>query len=106
VSAIGIDRRQVLSHRSIFHGQRWQYHRSLVGLCRLPHLVTLLRLADLIGKFLDRPKVGGSRARQCRTAPRRQTGSTLVARVQRGQRLGQLRVKGRMMINGSVSTTS
>src|SRR5271166_1611354 len=26
------------------------------------HLVTLLRFADLIGKFLNRPKVGGSRA--------------------------------------------
>ena len=28
---------------------------------RLLHLVTLLRFADLIGKFFNRPKVGGSR---------------------------------------------
>ena len=35
---------------------------SLLDLGRLLHLVTLLRFADLIGKFLNRPKVGGTRA--------------------------------------------
>jgi hypothetical protein len=34
----------------------------LLDLGRLLHLVTLLRFADLIGKFLNRPEVGGSRA--------------------------------------------
>jgi hypothetical protein len=38
------------------------YPRPLLDLGRLLHLVTLLRFADLIGKFLNRPKVGGSRS--------------------------------------------
>jgi hypothetical protein len=34
----------------------------LLDLGRLPHLVTVLRFADLIGKSLNRPKVSGSGA--------------------------------------------
>jgi Protein of unknown function (DUF1501) len=48
--------------RLAYRGRAGVTSGRLLDLNRLPHPMTLLRFSDLIGKFLNRPKVGGSRA--------------------------------------------